>query len=246
MGTIKVTGKALRKISPDQTRISLNLEGIDAEYGAAVGEMSRKTEELRTLLTKFGFDRSDLKTLDVNVRPKYESYQVEVKTVQSSGAKTKGRTKKTEKSYRTETRFVGYAYSHRMKVEFGADHERLGKVLYALAHCEAKPKVEFDFGVADPDAATNELLAAAAADAREKAEMMTRAAGAELREIKRIGDPDGDEELCEAVRRRRSYDSLGPLCDCASGRGDAESYAVAVVPEDIVASVEVDVVWEIG
>ena len=67
MGTIRVTGKGRIKIRPDATRITLTLEGTEAEYGEALRKSSQDAEQLRDLLAGFGFERSDLKTLDFGV-----------------------------------------------------------------------------------------------------------------------------------------------------------------------------------
>ena len=37
-------------------------------------------------------------------------------------------------------RLRGYKYVHRMKIEFQADNQRLGRMLYALAHCSVSPE----------------------------------------------------------------------------------------------------------
>ena len=141
MRTIRVTGKGQIKVRPDMTRITLSLEGILPEYGEALRRSSQDTEKLKDLLTGFGFERSDLKTLNFGVDSEYESYQ------------ERGTYKR---------RFVGYKYRHRMKVEFLSDTDLLGKLLYALARCPAKPEFTISYTVKDPEAAKNELLGKAA------------------------------------------------------------------------------------
>ena len=155
MRTIRVTGKGQIKVRPDMTRITLSLEGTYPEYGEALRRSSQDTEQLKDLLTGFGFERSDLKTLNFHVDTEYESY------------KDRGAYKQ---------RFVGYKYHHAMKVEFESDNERLGKVLYALAHSPVRPEFRLSYTVKDPEAAKNELLGKAVTDARVKAAVLTQAA----------------------------------------------------------------------
>ncbi|MBQ6892022.1 MAG: SIMPL domain-containing protein, partial [Clostridia bacterium] len=119
MRTIRVTGKGQLRVRPDQTRITLSLEGLYPEYGEALRRSAEDTERIKDLLMELGFARTDLKTLNFNVDTEYESYQV----------------KNTYKQ-----RFVGYKYHHQMKVEFDSDNARLGKVLYALAKCPLQPE----------------------------------------------------------------------------------------------------------
>ena len=75
MRTIRVTGKGRIKVKPDMTRITLSLEGIYPEYGETLRRSSQDTERLKDLLAGFGFERSDLKTLNFNVETEYESYK---------------------------------------------------------------------------------------------------------------------------------------------------------------------------
>ena len=137
MRTIRLTGKGQLRVKPDQTRITLSLEGLYPEYSEALRRSAQDTEEIKDLLTKMGFARTDLKTLIFNVDTEYESYQV----------------KNTYKR-----RFVGYKYHHQMKVEFDSDNDRLGKVLYALAKCPLQPEFRLSYTVKDPEAAKNQLL----------------------------------------------------------------------------------------
>lgn len=63
MRTIRVTGKGQIKVKPDTTRIAMSLEGIYPEYSEALRHSSLDTEQLKDVLSAFGFERSDLKTL---------------------------------------------------------------------------------------------------------------------------------------------------------------------------------------
>ena len=165
MRTIRVTGKGNLKVKPDMTRITLSLKGLYEEYGETLKKSSDDTEKIKDLLAEFGFERADLKTLNFNVETEYESY------------KDKGAYKQ---------RFIGYRYHHQLKVEFDSDNERLGRVLYALAHCSVKPEFRLSYTVKDPEAAKNELLGKAVADAKEKAEVLSSAAGVVLKGIESI------------------------------------------------------------
>ena len=104
MRTIRVTGKGQIKVKPDMTRITLSLEGIYTEYGETLRRSSKDTERLKDLLAGFGFERSDLKTLNFSVDTEYEGY-------------------KDKDVYMR--RFVGYKFHHVMKVEFESDNNRL-------------------------------------------------------------------------------------------------------------------------
>ena len=221
MRTIRVTGKGQIKVRPDMTRITLSLEGTYPEYGEALRRSSQDTEQLKDLLTGFGFERSDLKTLNFHVDTEYESY-------------------KDHGAYKQ--RFVGYKYHHTMKVEFESDNERLGKVLYALAHCPVRPEFRLSYTVKDPEAAKNELLSKAVTDARVKAAVLTQAAGVALKDIQSIDYSWGQINF-EVQPMNRML--MAEEC-CDSAITESGSYDMDIEPEDIEVSDTVTVVWVIA
>ena len=165
MRTIRVTGKGQIKVKPDMTRITITLEGMYPDYTETLRHSSEDTDSLKDVLAAFGFERTDLKTLIFNVDTEYESY-------------------KDHGAYKQ--RFVGYRFRHLLKVEFDSDNERLGKILYALGNCDLHPEFRISYTVKDPEAAKNELLGKAVKDAKEKAAVITAAAGVTLKDIQSI------------------------------------------------------------
>lgn len=222
MRTIRVTGKGQIKVKPDMTRITLSLEGLYPEYGETLRRSSEDTELLKDLLAGFGFERSDLKTLNFSVDTEYESY------------KDKGTYKQ---------RFVGYRFRHVMKVEFDSDNERLGRVLYALANCPVKPEFRLSYTVKDPEAAKNELLGKAVTDAQEKASVLTQAAGISLKDIQSIDYSWGQINF-EVQPMNRML--MGDDCLAAPMVAEGASYDMVIEPDDIEVSDTVTVIWEIG
>ena len=221
MRTVRVTGKGQIKVKPDLTRITLSLEGVYPEYGETLRRSSEDAERLKDLLTGFDFERTDLKTLSFGVDTEYESY-------------------KDEDVYKR--RFVGYRFRHLMKVEFDFDNERLGRILYALAHCPVKPEVRLSYTVKDPETAKNELLSKAVTDAKEKAAVLTRAAGVALKDIQSIDYSWGQIDL-EVRPMNRML--LADEC-CAPMAKGAGSYDMDIEPDDVEVSDTVTVLWSIG
>ncbi len=220
MRTIRVTGKGQIKVKPDMTRITMSLEGTYPEYGEALRHSSLDTEQLKDVLGAFGFARSDLKTLNFNVETEYESYQ------------DKGTYKQ---------RFLGYKFRHMMKVEFLSDNDRLGRVLYALANCPVKPEFRLSYTVSDPEAAKNELLGKAVTDAKEKASVLTQAAGVTLKDIQSI-----DYSWCEIDFEYRPMNRMLMADECLAAPTESASYDMDIEPDDIEVSDTVTVLWEIG
>ena len=217
--TIRVTGKGTVRLRPDLTRLTLTLQGTDEDYGAILKRSAEDTETLRGALRPLGFAADALKTLQFNVDTLYEGYQDD-----------KG-------LYRN--RFVGYQFQHTLKLEFPIDDDLLGRTLYALAHCGARPEFRISYALSDPESAKNALLSQAVKDARAKAEALTAAAGVKLGALQSIDYALGEPDL--EVRPMRKM--------AMAANGDAESaasYDMNIDPDDISVSDSVTVLWEIG
>ena len=217
MRTIRVTGKGQVKVHPDMTRIVITLEGKNFDYGTTLKRSSEATENLKDLLVPFGFERTDLKTLSFGVDSEYVSY-------------------KEKDEYRR--RFDGYKYTHVLKVEFDSDNKRLGKILYALAHCSLNPEFRIGYTVKDPEAVKNELLGKAVQDAIAKAGVLAGAAGLKLGEIQSMDYSWGRVDL-EVYPMDRCL--AEPMC-----AGGGSSYDLDIEPDDIDVEDTVTVVWEIA
>jgi len=220
MRTIRVTGKGQIKVKPDVTRLTITCEGTYKEYGDALKHSSEDTEKLNDLFERFGFDRTDLKTLSFNVDTEYESYQ--------------------ERNV-WKQRFKGYRFSHIMKVEFSSDNDRLGKILYALSKSPVKPQFRISYTISDPEGAKNELLGKAIADAKVKAAVLTEAAGVALKDIQTI-----DYSWGEISFEMHPTQKLMSLADYGAGMEEDCSYDMDIEPDDIRVSDTVTVVCEIA
>ena len=219
MRTIRVTGKGQIKVKPNMTRITITLEGLYPDYAETLRRSSEDTDSLKDVLAAFYFKRTDLKTLSFNVDTEYESY-------------------KDHGTYKQ--RFVGYRFHHVMKVEFLSDNDRLGKILYALGNCELKPEFRISYTVKDPEAAKNELLGKAVKDAKEKAVVITAAAGVTLKDIQSIDYSWGEIEFEVSPMNR-----LMKACAPAPAACDDACYDLDIEPDDIQAADTVTIVWEI-
>ena len=131
--TIRVTGKGKISVKPDTIRIRISLEDMYGEYEKALKKSADSVEILKDMLEKLGYDRKELKTVYFNINTEYERYQ--------------------DRDNCWKSRFEGYKYTHRMKLEFPADNQRLGKMLYALAHCPVSPEFSIEYTVANPETA---------------------------------------------------------------------------------------------
>ncbi|MBR5974720.1 MAG: SIMPL domain-containing protein [Clostridiales bacterium] len=216
--TIRVTGKGELSMKPDTTRLTITLEGMNKDYGVSLQQSAMDTESLKDLMMAFGFERTDLKTLNFNVNTEYESY------------KYKGEYKQ---------RFAGYKYYHVMKLEFPSDNERLGKIVYALAHSDLHPEFRLSYTVKDPDDLKNTALGLAVIDATKKAQVLAAAARVTLGELQTIDYSWGEMNLeVRPMERMLMNDNI-----CMAKGMDA--YEIDIEPDDINVSDTVTVVWEI-
>lgn len=218
--TIRVTGKGKISVKPDTIRLRISMEDTFREYDDALRHSTDSAELLKGMFEGLGYDRKALKTVLFNINTEYESYQ------------------DRDKSWKR--RFKGYKYTHRMKLEFPADNIRLGKILYALAHCPVSPEFSIEYTVADPEAAKNELLGKAVKDSMQKASVLAEASGVKLDKILTIDYSWGEIDFVS-----RPLQEMSLRC-CAEDTCSPASYDMDIEPDDIDITDTVTVVWNIA
>lgn len=223
MNVIRVTGIGRIKLNPDLTTISMTLEGGCKEYDETLQKSSDDTEILKNMLEKLGFDRSEVKTIYFHVSKKEKRVCV------------------ADGEY--EQKLLGYSYQHEMKVSFDIDNQRLGRILYTLAHAkQITPQFSVSYSVKDSETAKNLLLENAIKDAKDKAETMARAAGVALGKIKNI---DYSWGAINFESTRLGGDAF-VCCDDEMEEFDVDaSYNMDITPTDIETSDNVTLIWEI-
>lgn len=163
---IKVTGKGKISVKPDTIRLNIEAEGTYKEYNLSVKKSAEHTNLLREIISKAGLDPRNLKTINFGIDTEYESYR--------------------DKNDDYQRRFIGYTYTHNLYIQSPNDNEQLGKVLYQLANNAVNVEFSIRHTVKDVDAVKNELLSKAVEDSKTKAEIIAKAAGVALGEIKTI------------------------------------------------------------
>ena len=214
---IRVTGKGKLKLKPDTISLLVGLTDQDIDYYESIRKSTEHSQELREAVEALGFHGTELKTLSFRSDTVYVSYQDE-----------------NDNSWKQ--RFVGYRVTHEMKLEFPMDNELFGKVLQKVARLSGTPEFHVDYTVKDTDSAKNELLKAAVADSRRKAEVLTEAAGAGLGEILTIDYSWGEIEfvtnpVSRLAEPMMAYDTL------------TDGIAMDIEPDDIDVEDTVTVVW---
>lgn len=175
MRTIRVTGKGNLKVKPDTTRLMITLNGVYPEYAETINRSTAETEALRELLVEVGFKSSAMKTLSFDVDTEFENYRDE------------------NNDYKR--RFIGYKFTHTLKVDFPSDNELLGKTLFTLSRSNLAPEFRISYTIADPEAVKNELIGKAVEDAMKKAEVLAKAARLTLGSIQTVDYSWGEINL---------------------------------------------------
>lgn len=215
--TITIKGIGKLSLKPDQTVVSLMLKTVRVDYDKAMDEAAKHLEQLRSAIAEIGFTKDDLKTTSFDVRTEYENERDE-----------KGNYKQI---------FVGYRVTHGLKLEFDFDSQRLSKVLGAIAVCIAEPELNVQFTVKDKEAVDAALLESACANAKVKAEILTKASGVTLGELVSIDYNWGELHLFSQTQ----YD----MEDACMRMASAAPTSIEIEPDDIDVSDSVTFVWEI-
>jgi hypothetical protein len=125
-----------------------------------------------------------------------------------------------------------------MKIEFEADNALLGKVLYALAHSAVNPEFSIEYTISDSEKCKNELLAKAVDDSRNKAEVISKAAGVMLGDIFTIDYSWGEINFVTRPVQEMAY-----ACKNTIGSQKPESYDIDIEANNIEVTDTITVVW---
>jgi uncharacterized protein YggE len=213
--TIIVTGVGSVSEKPDMIRVSIEQKTQAKKYAETMEKASEELEEMRKAVAAAGLDPAELKTGDFGIETRYE------------------RRKKRGTKDEYERYLVGYECWHNLAIEFPNDMERLGKVLSALAACEANPEFSTRFFIKDGEALKNRLLENAVTNAVTRANVMAKAAGVKLGELLTINYSWSRVDVYSETK-------FAPGVQCL-----AMAASPSIEPENVEASDNVTIVWAI-
>ena len=131
---------------------------------------------------------------------------------------------------------MGYEFNSSLKLSFDFNPERLGKALEKLSKSEVKPNISILFSVKNKEAIKNKLLAAAAQDAKNKAEILCTALGAKLGQLLKINYNWDEINVYSNMRYEKQ---------CFDQSAAATADIIDFTPEDIDLTDNAFFVWEI-
>jgi len=217
--TISVKGVGSVSAKPDYIVLSLTITAKEKEYEKAMDDASRRIEQLEGAAGRMGFEKGALKTVSFHVNTQYENLP--------DGRNGFQRV------------FSGYACVYHLKLAFDFDSRRLAAVLTEIAGSGAQPELNISFTVKAPEKVSEQLLASAAADAREKAEILCRASGVELGQLVHI-QYNWNKLNIVSPTRYEMEDCVMPLMAARSAR------APEIEPDNIDLHDSAAFIWEIG
>lgn len=213
--TITVTGTGSATVAPDLIRITFSLNRLLDTYELTMNALIEDTARLTENLTALGYAKSDVKTLDLGVRPHHESY--------------KG------KDGNYHSRFLGYKGTHKLRLDFDFDSHLLGTTIRAIVNSGVDPDFSIDYGYKDTEALKNMVIVSAVEDSCRKAQLLAKAAGTTLGEVQSIDYSWNEIDIYHRIDRDYVL--------CAAEM--AQKSEIEITPDDIRSQDTVTIIWSL-
>ena len=211
---IQVTGRGFVHIVPDVTRLELKLISLHDSYQEAYEQTKNDTEKLNTIMEAAGLNKNLAKTVRLDIDKKtinqYDKY----------------------KNYIGE-KFLGFQLDHIVKINLNMDTVVLNKLVKGIGEELKQAEINIGYSVKDNRPIQLLLLERAVKDAKEKAQIMAKAAGCKLGSCLHIDY--GIEEL-HLYEQARSIHDADEACYC-------NKEALDITPEDWLTSDTVETQW---
>lgn len=216
--TITVKGVGTATVKPDFVVLTLSVEAKNTDYNTAMQKAAYKIERMQAAIMGIGYEKSDLKTTNFDVRANYENQK--------------------DRNGNYKSVFVGYVCSYRLSLSFDFNNSRLSETLTTISTCEANPELRIAFTVKNPAEVSEALLRNATANAKKKAEILCSASGATLGELLTIDYNWGEINVISQTR----YD----VDECMPMMAMGASRMPEIEPDDINANDTATFVWAIS
>ena len=158
---ITVTGRGGIHVVPDVTRLELNLVSLHDTYEDAYNQAKGDNDKICQIMKEVKLDKKLPKTTRLDIDKKtvseYDKY----------------------KNYKGE-KFLGFQLTHIVKIDLGMDNVVLNKVVKRIGELMKQAEINIGYTVKDPRPSQLRMLERAVKDAKEKAEIMAKAAGCKL------------------------------------------------------------------
>lgn len=211
---INVTGLGVVHVVPDVTRLELKLSSLHDSYQEAYQQAKSDTDKLGAVMEAAGLNKNLAKTVRLDIDKKTVSQYDKHKNY--IGGK-----------------FLGFQLDHIVKINLGMDKVVLNKLVKGFGEDLKQAEINIGYAVKDARPIQLLMLERAVKDAREKAQIMAKAAGCKLGSCLHINY--GMEELHIYEQTRNIHDS-DEACYC-------NKEALDITPEDWKTSDTVETQW---
>lgn len=214
--TITVTGLGSIHVVPDVTRIELSLTSIHDSYEDAYVQAKMNTRMLHKIMNKVELDVQLPKTQKLNIE----------KSTQSEYDRN---------NHYIGEKFMGYELNHEVKIDLGMDNQLLSHVVRLIGEYLKQAEINIGYTVRDPRPSQLRMLERAVKDAKDKAQIMAKACGCRLGEVKNIDY--SFQEMHIYAQARNIHEAEEAAC-CTED-------SLEITPDDLSASDHVKVVWQL-
>lgn len=212
--TITVTGRGGIHVSPDVTRIELDLVSIHESYEEAYLQATANTDKLSKIMKEVNLSTSLPKTIRFDID------------------------KKTEAEYDkfhnyTGEKFIGFGLTHKVKIDLGMDNMILNNVIQLIGKYLKQAEINIGYTVKDYRPSQLKMLDRAVKDAKEKADVMAKACGCSLGLVKSINYSVEEFHIYSQARQIHGADEA--IC--------CNEQSLDITPDDLSVSDDVTVIW---
>ena len=211
--TIKVVGTGRIHVVPDVTRLEIGIDRVLKNYDEAYACAKENSAWMVKILEYNHLSGKLAKTIRMDISEHRESIYEEGNYV---GSKKEG-----------------YNLVQRIKVDLGMDNVLVNNIVRGVGKFIANAQINIGYTQKDPRPTQLKMLERAVTDARDKAEIMAKAAGRELGEVKEIEYGELEVHIYSQAREIR----------CADEAKASTVDSLDITPDDLVVSDNVNVVW---
>ena len=209
---IKVVGTGSIHVVPDVTRLEIRIDRVLKNYDEAYACAKENSSWMAKILEYNNLSGKLAKTIRMDISEHNESIY--------KGGNYVGSKKD------------GYNLDQRIKVDLGMDNVMVNNIVKGVGKFIQGAQINIGYTQKDPRPTQLKMLERAVTDARDKAQIMAKAAGRELGEVKEI--EYGEMEV-------HIYSQARDICCEEASHCTPES--LDITPDDLAVSDNVNVVW---
>ena len=214
---ISVTGHGNIHVVPDVTRVELTLVSLHDTYQEAYEQTKSDTDKIARIMESVKLSKNLPKTIRLDIDKKTTNIYDKFNNFK-------------------EQKFLGFQLTHLVKIDLGMDNVLLNKVVKSIGDQLKQAEINIGYTLKDSRPSQLRVIERAVLDAKQKAEIMAKAAGCRLGMCKNIRYGEEDVHFFSQAR----YIHGAEEASCCNRE------SLEITPDDLVMSDTVDVEWCLG